>query len=119
MRYDRPCEPLGFLDGLFGGLRRVFRFVGLKENGGAILAAMVAELCVWCERIDVMPEGIQQLLVTYFGWIIDHFDRFRMPCSSSGHLFIARIGDPTPHISRGRRHHSLNLLEGFFHAPKT
>src|SRR6266852_5835508 len=59
LRDDRLFESSRLLDRLFGGVRLTLLFVGLKENGGAILAAVVAELCVRCDRIDVAPKSIQ------------------------------------------------------------
>ena len=56
---DRRFESFRLLDGQLGCLRQTFLFVGLKENSGAILVAVVAELCARCDRIDIVPKGIQ------------------------------------------------------------
>jgi hypothetical protein len=58
LRDDRLVESPRLLDRLFRRLGLTFLFVGLKENGGTILAAVVAELCVGCDRIDLEPENI-------------------------------------------------------------
>jgi len=97
---DRLLETL--LDVLlrrFGGLP--LRFVA-NEDRGAILIADVAELTMRVQRIDVLPEVIEQLLVADLRRIEHDLHGFRVARSAVRHLLVGRILDVPAGVTRRR-----------------
>ena len=113
---DRLLEALGDLR-----LRRLGQtalLVIAVENGAAVLAAMVAELAILRERIDVVPEHVEKLLVADLGWIEGDLHRLGMAGAAVRDLFVARIGDLSAGIAGRGAEHARHLVEVGLHAPE-
>src|SRR5271166_2429217 len=71
--------------GLHRGLRgfgKLALLVVMIKDRSSILIAVVAELPVLRQRIDVVPEHVQELLIAEPGRIVDDLDRFGMAGSA-------------------------------------
>lgn len=62
-----------------GALRRRPLLVVVIKDCRAVLVADVAELAVLRERIDVVPENVEKLVVAYLRQVVSDLDRFGMP----------------------------------------
>jgi hypothetical protein len=65
----------------------LLRFV-VEEDRRAILAAVVAELRVARDRVDVVPEDVEQLLVADLGGIVDDVYRLGVARDASRDLLV-------------------------------
>src|SRR4051812_5692710 len=83
---DRLVEAAGSLNRFLRRLGGAALFSTVDEDRGPVLVATVAELPVFRERVDVVPENLQQLLVADLRRIIDNLDRFRVAGAAGGHL---------------------------------
>src|SRR5262245_66640615 len=63
--------------------RRALRLVVIEDRG-AVLVADVAELPVLRERVDVVPENIEQLVVAHLRGGKGNLDRFGTPGTAVG-----------------------------------
>ena len=89
---DGPIERSGLRKRRFGCKRRSLLLLGVVEDGGPILAAVVRELSVGLSRVDVAPEDVQQRLIRDLGRVIGDLDRLRMSRRAGGHLFVGGMG---------------------------
>ena len=79
------------LNSLLRFLRELFlRFVMVKDRG-PVLASVVAELRIGCERINVAPEDFEKFFVTDLTGVIGNLYRFRVAGCTGRHLFIGRV----------------------------
>src|SRR5262245_48347373 len=104
------CRP-----GLLGeaALRRI-----VIEDGGAILAAAVAELAVGRDGIDVVPEHLEQLLITDPGRVIGDLDRLGVAGAPGGDLLVARVLRGAAAVAHDHRRDAVQGLERRLHAPE-
>src|SRR5262249_58116175 len=71
---DRLLEAL--LNRRLRGLRQRALLVGMIEDRAAVLVAVVAELPILRQRIDVVPEHVEQLLIAHLGRVVHDLHRF-------------------------------------------
>ena len=77
-------------------------------------AALVAELAVWIERVDIVPVVVEQLGVGHLGGIVGHLDRFLIAFM----VAIGRVRLGAAGIARDRLGDAVDLVEGSLHAPE-
>src|SRR2546426_12695341 len=77
---------------LFRSRRAVLRRIAV-EHGGVILRPVVAELPVRLRRVDVVPEGVEQPLVTHLPGVVHDLDGLEVPRRAHGHLLVRRLRD--------------------------
>src|SRR5262249_53156632 len=58
------------------GLRQRALLVAVIEDRAAVLVAVVAELPILRQRIDVVPEHVEQLLIAHLGRVVHDLHRF-------------------------------------------
>src|SRR5262245_4639337 len=113
---DRLLEAPGDLG--LRGLRQRPLLLAVIEDRAAVLVAAVAELAILRQRIDVVPEHVEQLLVAHLGRVVDDLDRLGMSGAAVRDLLVAGIGAAPAGIARGGADHALDLVEVGFHAPE-
>src|SRR5439155_1730417 len=91
LRHDRRAEAAVLFPSFLGGQRGAPLGLVVIEDRRAVLAAPIRELPVFGGRIDVVPEDVQQVLVTDLCRIVKHLNRFRVPGFSSPHLMVSRM----------------------------
>ncbi len=91
----------------------------MKEDLGPILIAHIAELPVGDERVDVVPEMVQQLLVAHNRRIENDADRLGVPGAAAWYLSIRRIYNCSTGVAGCRGYDAANLVEVGFRAPET
>src|SRR5262249_59099346 len=101
-----------------GSLRRRALRLVVIEDRGAVLVAHVAELPVLRERIDVVPENIEKLVVAHLRGVKGDLYRFGMPGAAVRHLLVGGIGGAAAGIARRGAAHALDLVEIGLHAPE-
>src|SRR5262249_13463148 len=69
--YNRTIKPFRRIETLLRRFRRLALGFVVVEDRGTILVAMVAKLGVGSDRIDVVPEDVQQLLIADLGGVVD------------------------------------------------
>src|SRR2546421_2020092 len=90
----------------------------MVEDGGAVLVPVVAELRILLRRVDVMPEHVEELLVTHLFWVIYDLDCFRMAGTAGRHLVVGRIFLVSAGVARGGGDHAGELVKWRLHAPE-
>lgn len=70
----------------------MFLLVVVVENGGAILGSSIAELPIWCHRVNVPPKHFKKLSVGDLRRIKDNLHDFCMPGLASRDLLISGVG---------------------------
>src|SRR5262245_22965262 len=113
---DRLLEALGDLS--LRRLRQHPLLLAVIEDRAAVLVAVVAELAILRQRIDVVPEHVEQLLVAHLDRVVDDLDRLGMSGAAVRDLLVAGIGDAAAGIARGGADHAFDLVEVGFHAPE-
>src|SRR5260221_734592 len=88
-RLDRLLEAL--LNRRLRGFRRRPLLVTMIEDRAAVLVAVIAELPILRQGIDVMPKHVEQLVIAHLGWVGYDLHRFGMPRSALRDLLVAGI----------------------------
>src|SRR5258707_1575987 len=88
------------------------------KDCAAILVAVVAELSILRQGIDVVPEHVEQLVVAYLGRVVHDLHRLGMTSAAVRDLLVGRIGRMTAGITRGLADHALDLVEIGLHTPE-
>src|SRR5262245_45530960 len=124
-------ERAGRNDGGSNGLLEAFRnrrlrgfsqhtlLVAVIEDRAAVLVAVVAELPILRQRIDVVPEHVEQLLIAHLGRVIHDLHRFGVAGAAARYLLVAGIGGVPAGIARGGADHALDFVEVGLYAPET
>src|SRR5262249_28873820 len=107
------------LRGRFRGFGEAALLLVTIKDRAAILIAVIAELLIFRQRIDIVPKNIEQLLVGDFRWIEDDLNRLGMARPAVGNLLIGRIGGAPAGIARGCADHACDLVEVGLHTPET
>src|SRR5436309_3119107 len=113
---DRAAEALG--ETLLRLLRETALRVVVVEDRGSILVAVVAELRLRRERVDVVPEDVEQLRVADLARVVDDLDRFGVSGAARRHLLVGGVPGVAAGVADGGREDALQLLEGGLHAPE-
>src|SRR5262245_18048190 len=113
---DRLLEALGDLS--LRGLRQRPLLLAMREDRAAVLVAAVAELPILRQRIDVVPQHVDHLLVADLGRVVDDLDRLGMSGAAVRDLLVAGIDAAPADIARGGADHAFDLVEVGFHAPE-
>ncbi len=119
LRHDGLVESPRRLELLLRGQRELLLRVVVIEDGRAILRSAIAELRVRGDRIDVVPERVEQALVAHPAGIEHDAHGFGVPRSAVGHLLVRGIGDAPARVPRRRRDDPGHLVERLLHAPET
>src|SRR5262245_29895914 len=90
----------------------------MVEDGGAVLGPVVAELPILLRWVDVMPEHVEELLVTHLFGVIDDLDRFCMAGATGRYLMVGRILLVPTGIARGGGDHAGELVKRRLHTPE-
>src|SRR5262249_22668297 len=93
--------------------------VAVIEDRAAVLVAVVAELPILRQRIDVVPEHVEQLLIAHLGRVVHDLHRFGVAGAAARHVLVAGIGGVPAGIARGGADHALDLVEIGLYAPET
>src|SRR5207245_7979831 len=72
-------------------LREALLLLVAIEDGAAILVAVIAELRIGRDRIDVVPEHVEQLGVTDLARVVCQLDGFGMPGRAGRHLLVRGV----------------------------
>src|SRR5258708_24151862 len=119
-RHDRRLDRL--LEALLNRRLRGFRqrplLVTMIEDRAAVLVAVIAELPILRQGIDVMPKHVEQLVIAHLGWVVYDLHRFGMPGAAVRDLLVAGIGGVPAGVARGGADHAVDLVEIGFHAPE-
>src|SRR5262245_13187594 len=115
-RYDGLFETLA--KRLLRFLRQAFLVFIVVKDRRAILTANVAKLPIRRERIDIAPEHLEQLLVSYLFRIIGDLDYLGVSCLAGGYFLIRWIFLCAAGVTRDRRNNPIELVEGRLHAPE-
>src|ERR1700704_5952407 len=115
---DLLLEPARRLERLLALLGDFRLRLAVGEDGRVIGAALVAELALGIDRIDVAPEPVDKLRVADLGGIVGHLHCLVVAGRLGGDLFVGRLVDGTAGVAGDRAEHARHLLEGFFHAPE-
>ena len=101
--------------GIFGDL--LLLRVGVKDRG-AVLRAMVAELSVHLRGVNVMPEHVHELRITYLGGVVFHLHDLGVAGAPARDLLVGRVLRMTAHIAGHGCHDARHGVVGLFHAPE-
>ena len=93
--------------------------VAVIEDRAAVLVAVVAELPILCQRIDVVPEHVEQLLIAHLGRVVHDLHCFGVAGAAARDLLVAGIGGAPAGIARGGADHAFDLVEIGLYAPET
>src|ERR1700756_841694 len=119
-RHDRRLDRL--LEALLNRRLRGFRprplLVAMIEDRAAVLVAVIAELPILRQEIDVMPKHVEQLVITHLGRVVYDLHRFGMPGAAVRDLLVAGIGGVPAGVARGGADHVVDLVKIGFHAPE-
>src|SRR5499433_1296844 len=108
-----------FAERFFGFFRQAFLSFIMVKDCRAILTTDVAKLPVERERIDIVPEHLEQLFVSYLLWIIGNLDHLCVSGLAGRYFLIRRIFLCTPGVTRDGRNEPVELVKRWFHAPET
>src|SRR3989449_9486245 len=115
-RDDRLLEAR--LEAALRGVRRaVLRRIAV-EHGSVILRPVVAELAVRLRRVDVVPEGVEQPLVTHLPGVVHDLDGLEVPRRAHGHLLVRRLSFAPARVAHGHGRDALELVERALHGPE-
>src|SRR5262252_2455337 len=78
-RLDRLLEAL--LHRRLRGFRQRPLLLAMIEDRAAVLVAVIAELPILRQRIDVVPKHVEQLVIAHLGRVVHDLHRFRRPRS--------------------------------------
>src|SRR5260221_2156953 len=115
-RLDRLLEAL--LNRRLRGFRRRPLLVTMIEDRAAVLVAVIAELPILRQGIDVMPKHVEQLVIAHLGWVVYDLHRFGMPGAAVRDLLVAGIGGVPAGGAPGGADQAVDLVEIGFHAPE-
>src|SRR6266542_4683227 len=107
-----------FLQRRLRRLREAFLLGVVVEDRRAVLRAVVAELTAVVGRVDVVPEGVEELRVRHLARVVDHLDRLAVPDPAARHLLVRRVRLRPAGVARRRRDHARQLVERPLHAPE-
>src|SRR5262249_52384285 len=113
---DRLLEAL--LDRRLRGLRQRPLFLAAIEDRAAILVAVVAELTILRQRIDVVPEHVEQLVIAHLGRIVHDLHRFGVTGAAVRNLFVAGVDGVPASVAGGGANYAVDLVEIGLHAPE-
>src|SRR5262249_15049108 len=116
-RLDRLLEAL--LNRRLRGFRQRPLLLAMIEDRAAVLVAVIAELPILRQRIDVVPEHVEQLVIAHLGRVVHDLHRFGVPGAAVRDLLVAGIGGVPAGIARGGADHAVDLVEIGLHAPET
>src|SRR5262249_25086181 len=120
-RHDRRLDRL--LEALLNRRLRGFRqrplLVAMIEDRAAVLVAVIAELPILRQRIDVVPEHVEQLVMLPLGGVDPALPPFGGPGAAGGARLVGGMGGVPAGIARGGADHALDLVEIGLHAPET
>src|SRR6516164_3157686 len=88
------------------------------EDRAAVVVAVIEELPILRQRIDVVPEHVEELVIAHLGRVVDDLHRFGMPSAAVRDLLVAGIGGVSAGVARGGADHAVDLVEIRFHAPE-
>src|SRR5262249_15103834 len=114
---DRLLEAL--LNRRLRGFRQRSLLLAMIEDRAAVLVAVIAELPILRQGIDVVPEHVEQLVIAHLGRVVDDLYRFGMPGAAVRDLLVAGIGGVPAGVARGGADHAVDLVEIGLHAPET
>src|SRR4029079_19403361 len=114
--YHARCEFL--LHRLLRRLGELSLLLVMIENRRPVLVAAVAELAVFRQRIVVVPEHVEQLLIADLGGVVSDLNRLGVPGAAGRNLFVGRLVALAAGIARGRADHARHLVEIGLHAPE-
>src|SRR6476619_416484 len=63
-------------DLLLGRFRQALLFIVADDDHASLGVALIAELAVCVERVDIVPVGVEQLGVSHLGRVVGDLDRF-------------------------------------------
>src|SRR5439155_13303619 len=116
LRGDRLLEPLleGAARGLGGAtLRRV-----AIEDRRVVLGTAVAGLPVGLGWVDVVPEGVHQLLIGDLARVVDDLHRLEVAGATRRDRLVGRVRGTAAHEAHGHGHDPIELVEGTLHGPE-
>src|SRR5919106_6007103 len=91
----------------------------MVEDRGPVLVAVVAELRIGCERINVAPEDVEKLFVTDLARVISNLYCLCVAGRTGCHLLVRRVLLGAAGIAGDSRDDSVNFIVRRLHAPKT
>lgn len=107
------------LQSLLGFFRELLLGFIMIEDGGAILVSEVAELPVGRERIDVVPEGVEQFLVADFLRILGYPHGLGVAGAAGNDLVVGRVLFRAAGEARHSREYAFHFVEKQLHRPET
>src|SRR3989338_6205887 len=107
------------LQGRLGFLREAFLCFLVVENGRPILIPEVAKLAVGRERVDIVPEDVEEFFVADFFRIVGHLHRFGVAGGAGDDFVVSRVLFRAAGEARDGRNDAVHLVEEQFHGPET
>src|SRR5262249_16951654 len=101
------------------GFRQRPLLVAVIEDHAAVLVAMVAELPILRQGIDVVPEHVEELVIHPLGGAVHSLHRWGGAGAPARPLLVAGMGGVPAGIARGGADHAFDLVEVGLHAPET
>src|SRR5258707_9750419 len=115
-RLDRLLEAL--LNRRLRGFRQRPLLLAMIEDRAAVLVAVIAELPILRQGIDVMPKHVEQLVIAHLGRVVYDLHRFGMPGAAVRDMLVAGIGGVPAGVGRGGADHAVDPVGIRFHAPE-
>src|SRR5260221_12475896 len=84
------------------------------EDRAAVLVAVIAELPILRQGIDVMPKHVEELVITHLGWPVYDLHRFGMPGAAVRDLRVPGIAGGPAGGAPGGADHGVDLVEMAF-----
>ena len=116
--HDGACEALGPLQLPLGLFRQPPLRLIVVKDGRAILLTVVAELRVCRERVDVVPEHVEQLGVADLPGVIDHLHRLGVSRAACRDLLVPRALRVASGVAHRGGQHAVESFERWLHAPE-
>ena len=117
-RDNRPGPQASLVQLLLAFFGQFFLLVVVIEDDRAVLRSHVGALPVQRRWIVRFPEHFQQVVERDLAGIELDLADFRVPCVALAHLFVGRVVDFAPGVSRLDGDHAVNLLKHGLDAPE-
>src|SRR3990172_8691702 len=115
---DRPFEPAGGSQPLLALRREPMLCLAAVEDRGPVLFASVAKLAVGRDRVDIVPEDVQQPFVGDLLGVVGDLNALGVAGEAGSHLLVRRVFLGTARVPGRDGDHAVELLEGALHAPE-
>src|SRR5581483_2090252 len=107
LRRDRLVKKARFLEDRFRLLRQALLLLVVVKDFAPVLIPRIAKLPVDGERVDIVPENLQQLLITDLSGVVSDLHRLGVSRSSGRNVLVSRVLHPSAGVAGGDGEHPL------------